>query len=92
MKIYRVIVNGLIFNYRTKPFLPILNEDIFWSVIAPNMYLYLNTPSLTDSVQFAFDSNPRYFYKLNNNQLPSAIHGWYKYDLEFVQNLIDNLE
>ena len=92
MKIYRIIVNGLIFNYHRKPFLPILNEDIFWSAIAPKMFPFLKIPSLADSVKFAFDANPKYFYQLNDYQLPSAIHAWCKYDIGFVQSLIDNLE
>lgn len=92
MKIYRVIYNGLIFNYRKKPFLPVLNEDIFWSAIVPSMYSCFKIPTLNESIKFAFDSNPRYFFYLNNNQIPSAIHAWGKYDIEFVQRLIDNLE
>lgn len=92
MKIYRLIVNGLIFNYKWSPLAPILNEDIFWSVIVPNKFSFFKIPELGDSVKFAFDANPKYFFELNQKQLPMAIHAWCKYDLMFVESLISTIE
>lgn len=92
MKIYRLIVNGLIFNYKWPPLEPILNEDIFWSVIVPNKFSFFKIPEISDSVKFAFDANPKYFFELNQKQLPMAIHAWCKYDLMFVESLISTIE
>jgi hypothetical protein len=92
MKIYRLIVNGLIFNYKWSPLKPIINEDIFWSVVVPNKCPFFKIPDLSDSVKFAFDANPKYFFELNQNHLPMAIHAWCKYDFAFVKSLISNNE
>lgn len=50
------------------------NEDIFWASI-PKHFVY---PSQEEALKFAFDANPKYCYKLCNEQLPFGCHGWTK--------------
>lgn len=48
------------------------NEDVFWSLYAKE----LRTPSAEEAYSFAFDCKPHLAYKMNNEQLPMAAHGY----------------
>lgn len=50
------------------------NEDIYWSLYSKE----LRTPSTEEAYSFAFDCKPDLLYKLNNEQLPMAAHGYDK--------------
>ena len=38
--------------------------------------------------QFSIETNPRFYYKLNNEQLPFGCHAWEKYDPDFWEPFI----
>ena len=91
-KIFRVIRDGLIFNYSV-PFLkPRINEDMFWSVVVPDKYKWFNACSPYIALNFAFDVNPRHLFEINNFKYPMAIHAWWRYDKSFVIELINQIE
>lgn len=50
------------------------NEDVFWATI-PQGFIY---PSQDEALKFAFDTNPKYCYKLCGEQLPFGCHSWTK--------------
>lgn len=91
-KIFRVFRDGLLFNFNNKFFKPVINEDMFWSVIAPNKYLWFKSAKFEDAIYFAFEENARLLFKLNNNTYPMGMHGWWKFDKEFASELIENFD
>ena len=50
------------------------NEDVFWAVV-PEGFRY---PSQEEALRFAFDTNPRYCYRLCGSRLPMGCHSWSK--------------
>lgn len=50
------------------------NEDVFWAIV-PDEFRY---PDLATALRFAFDTNPRYCYKLSEGRLPFGCHSWSK--------------
>ena len=50
------------------------NEDGFWAVV-PEGFRY---PSQEEALRFAFDTNPRYCYRLCGSRLPMGCHSWSK--------------
>lgn len=89
-RLIRIFRDGLVFNYYNIPFLaPIINEDLFWSYIVPKRFPWFKVPTPEVASRFAYDYNPRYLYNYNNEELPMAIHAWWKYDREFVEELIE---
>jgi len=87
-RLYRILRDGLLFNYNLNPFYPIINEDIFWSSIVPIENNFFLVPKPEESILFSFDVNPKFLYEKSNNMLPMAIHAWWKYDKIFVEKLI----
>ena len=53
-------------------------EDVFISVYAPTQIQGINIPDYKEAVAFAMDRKPDLAYKLNNQQLPFACHGFNK--------------
>ena len=88
--LFRLIRDGLIFNYNIKYLRPIINEDIFWSIIVPLENHSFKVCDPKESMYFSFDSNPRLLYEKCNYKIPMAIHAWWKYDIDFVKSLINN--
>ncbi len=68
------------------------NEDVFWSMLAPILNPFFRIPNLKQGLGFAFESDPSYFYRLNQNRLPFGTHAWEKHEPEFWQPLIDDIE
>lgn len=91
-KLYRLIKNGLIFNYNFLFFKPRINEDIFWSMIVPIEYKLFKCCKPEKAKYFAFDANPRLLYEMCEFKYPMAIHAWWRYDLEFVLGIIKEIE
>lgn len=89
-RLYRIIRDGFIFNYTFKYLKPIINEDVFWSFVVSNQYPFFRSCESSKSICFAFDAQPKYLFKKNNNKLPMAIHAWWRYDKEFVESLFNN--
>ncbi len=89
-KLFRVIRDGLIFNYQIDFLRPVLNEDIFWSVVVPDRFPWFKNVEPHSAAYFAFDANPSYLFEFCNKTYPMAIHAWWRYDKDFVLYLIDN--
>jgi hypothetical protein len=53
-------------------------EDVFISVYAPSQIPNIKIPDYKEAVAFAMDRKPWLAYKLNNNKLPFACHGFNK--------------
>ena len=87
-RLYRILRDGLLFNYNVKPLYPIINEDIFWSSIVPIENDCFLVPKSEESMLFSYDVNPKFLYEKSNGILPMAIHAWWKYDKTFVEKLI----
>jgi hypothetical protein len=87
-KLYRILRDGLLFNYNYKFFYPIINEDIFWSSIVPIENKLFLVPKPEEAMLFSFDANPKLLYEKSNNKLPMAIHAWWRDDMIFVEKLI----
>lgn len=54
------------------------NEDVFWSMVPQSQGVSYSTPALEEAMQFSFDINPERLFKMNQQKLPMACHGWYK--------------
>ena len=52
----------------------LFNEDVFWATV-PTEFRY---PLTEEALAFAFDTNPRYCYRLCGGQLPFGCHSWNK--------------
>jgi hypothetical protein len=59
------------------------NEDFFWSLEAKRYDPEFSVAPLEVALRFAFESNPRACYELNDYALPFGCHGWAKYDRSF---------
>lgn len=67
-----------------------LNEDAFVSQVIVKKYSNFKLASIEDAYKFSFEVKPEYLYKLNNNQLPTGCHAWWKYNLKFWKPIIEN--
>jgi hypothetical protein len=79
----------LVFNYNVEPFLPRLNEDIFWSTVAPAHFPQFTVPTIEEAIAFAFEVRPEHLYELNGRRLPFGCHGWWRYNPEFWRPFIE---
>ncbi|MEG1865153.1 MAG: DUF5672 family protein [Alistipes sp.] len=50
------------------------NEDVFWAVVP----LEFSYPTWREALSFAFDTNPKYCFKLCQQRLPFGCHSWSK--------------
>jgi len=66
-----------------------IQEDIFWTNVASRLIHNFKLPSVSESLKFSFDENPRKCFELNNNKLPFGCHGWHKNDYEFWKMYIN---
>lgn len=89
-KLYRLFCDGLIFNYKFNLLRPIINEDIFWSVIVPEKFTWFKVADPEEAKYFAFDANPRLLFKMCNFKFPMAIHAWWKYDKHFILGIVNS--
>lgn len=53
-------------------------EDIYFSLVAPKKLPEMKIPDYKEALDFCFDRRPHIAYKLNNNRLPFACHGFNK--------------
>lgn len=89
-KLFRVIRDGLIYNYNIKPLLPVIKEDIFWTEVVPLDYSWFKVSGFDHARKFAFELNPQLLFTLNNNKYPLGLHAWWKYDEDYCKQLIDH--
>jgi len=66
-----------------------MNEDTYWSDVVNQHLSWFKVGDVKDSVSFAFEVNPQVLYKLNNYELPMAVHAWHKYDTNFWKPFIE---
>jgi len=53
-------------------------EDIFISIFAKTKFPEMQIPGYKEALGFCMDRKPHIAYKLNNNKLPFACHGFNK--------------
>lgn len=82
-RLYRYVKHDLLHNYSLYPFQPIINEDLFWSVLVPAVFPAFKVPEPAAAIGFSFEVNPRILYKINLHELPFGCHAWLRYDLGF---------
>jgi hypothetical protein len=91
-KIFRAIRDGLIFNYNIRFLKPLLNEDVFWSVVVPEKFPWFKACEPEKAKYFAFDAHPRYLFQECNYTYPMAIHAWWRYDKDFCMEVIKSVQ
>lgn len=88
-RLYRLIRDGLIFNYNVGHLKPVINEDLFWSAIVPQQFSWFTACKPEVGMYFAYDTNPRLLFEKSGCVYPMAIHAWWTYDREFVEGIIE---
>jgi hypothetical protein len=63
-----------------------LQEDVFWSLMVPNLYPEFKVPPVSISADFCFDLYPREVFTINQS-LPSFLHAWEKNNDGFFSKL-----
>jgi hypothetical protein len=91
-KIYRVLRDGLVFNYKYESLKPRLGEDVYWSIIVPERIPDYKSAEPEVAMYFAYDANPRLLFERCNRTLPMAIHAWWRYDTDFVNEVFEMLD
>lgn len=64
------------------------NEDVFWSIEAPEILAEYNVPKYEVGMHFALESESEKLYKLMSNKLPFGCHGFKKADPSFWKQFI----
>lgn len=67
-----------------------INEDIWLARDAPKHLDWYKVAPPEVAIKFSFDAQPRYLYELNNKQLPTGIHAWWKYNPEFMVPIVQS--
>ncbi|MDD3079175.1 MAG: DUF5672 family protein [Paludibacter sp.] len=65
-------------------------EDLFWANVAPLINKNFTVAKSEIAIRFAFEQQPTFLYKKNNNELPFGCHAWKKYDFDFWEEYIEN--
>ena len=63
-----------------------MNEDLFWSFIAPQVSSSFRVAPPSVSMHFAWEMEPEYMLQQCKGHLPLGCHGWQKYNPEFWRN------
>lgn len=71
------------FAYNVEPLFPRSNEDHFWGILVPAVYLFFRVAPPEVALGFAFEAAPRLAYGLNGQRLPFGCHAWERYDRAF---------
>lgn len=66
-----------------------LYEDRFYSEIVPEHLPYFKVAPVEEALQFSFEVSPERLFVLNNMQLPTGCHAWWRYNLAFWQPFIE---
>ena len=51
----------------------------------------IDKPTLEEAVDFSFESNPQRCYEINKQRLPFGCHAWERYDLQFWETHLSEL-
>lgn len=65
------------------------NEDIFWSVCAPERFKWFKVAPFSAAKRFSFDMLPRRLYSENDRTLPFGCHKWQESNLAFWKPFIE---
>ena len=79
----KFLKHQVFFSYNRFPFLPHVNEDVFWSILVPRRFPFFKIPCCEEAKKFAFEVEPRVLYEMNNDVLPFGCHAWERYDRDF---------
>lgn len=64
-----------------------INEDVIFSLLAQRSWISCQLPPFDVALKFAFEINPSYLYKINDEKLPFGCHAFEKYEYDtFWQN------
>ncbi len=91
-KLFRLIRDGLVFNYNFGRLKPVINEDMFWSAIVPQQFDWFSACEPEVAMYFAYDTNPKFLFEKCGSIYPMAIHAWWTYDRDFVESMIERFD
>ena len=77
-----------IYNSTHHSRVPKLNEDRWLAHDAPQYMPWYQVAPPEIAMKFSFDAQPSYLYELNNRELPTGIHAWWKYDPDFMKPIV----
>ena len=83
MRFLKILKNNYIYAYNFPPFLPKINEDIFWGKVIPQVAPNFSVPNVEDAARFSFEVCPEYLYEVTGRELPFGCHAWEKYNKTF---------
>jgi hypothetical protein len=58
------------------------SEDVFYSIMGEVSRGFV-LPNEITAAHFSLEIEPGYYYAVNGQHLPSGVHGWWKYDVDF---------
>ncbi len=70
----------------------IKNEDMFWGVLINWLNPFFKKPDYKTAAHFAIEMDPKIALVHTNNVLPFGVHAWEKYDKEFWDKKIKNIQ
>ena len=88
----RIMLKSIGIHNTTKSYINmfcIYNEDRFWSYYANKIKPSFKLAPVNAGIKFAFECDPSYLYRSNNNKLPFGCHAWRKYDFAFWKPFIE---
>lgn len=59
-----------------------INEDVIFSLLAQRSWISCQLPPFDVALKFAFEINPSYLYKINDEKLPFGCHAFEKYEYD----------
>ncbi|QNE38416.1 hypothetical protein F1C16_02000 [Hymenobacter sp. NBH84] len=85
---YRWLRNQLGENY-TLQVARHLNEDLFFSNVAPTYANSFRVAPVEEALKFSFEVKPEVLFDLNGTKLPMGCHAWWRYNLAFWRPFIE---
>jgi len=82
-RFFRFIKNQIIFAFNFWPFMPKLNEDVYWGIITPKYCNFFCVPTPDKALYFSFELEPEAMFKITSGKLPMGCHAWERYDKSF---------
>ncbi len=82
-KLIKIIQDNYIYSYNFHPFLPDINEDVFWGILIPRSIPTFTVPTVQEAAMFSFEVCPEYLFQMTKESLPFGCHAWEKYNKKF---------
>ena len=89
LKYYNKSKNKNVFNVEKFCRLAKYPEDIFWSIIAPQLSKKFTLCDKNVALNFCYEEYPREVYKYNNDQIPFGCHNWVNWDKKFWKKIVN---